>query len=62
MKTGRDFLTTPVACRAFSALTEVGYRGWTIVELDAVPDQGGTASASMLTSKRYIEPVLELAL
>jgi inosose dehydratase len=47
---------------AFGALTEVGYRGWVIVELDAVPDQGGSANASMLTSKRYIEQVLKLAL
>ena len=47
---------------AFGALAEVGYRGWVILELDAVPDQGGTANASMLTSKRYIEQVLKLAL
>jgi inosose dehydratase len=47
---------------AFAALDEVGYRGWVILELDAVPDPGGTASASMLTSKRYIEQVLKLAL
>ena len=46
---------------AFGALAEVGYRGWVIVELDAVPDPGGSASASMLTSKRYIEQVLKLA-
>ena len=47
---------------AFGALSEVGYRGWVIVELDAVPDPGGSASASMLTSKRYIEQVLKLTL
>jgi hypothetical protein len=47
---------------AFGALSEVGYRGWVIVELDAVPDRGGSASASMLTSKRYIEQVLKLTL
>ena len=46
----------------FGTLSEVGYRGWVILELDAVPDQGGSASASMLTSKRYIEQVLKLAL
>ena len=47
---------------AFGALAEVGYRGWVIIELDAVPDAGGSASASMLTSKRYVEQVLKLAL
>jgi inosose dehydratase len=47
---------------AFAAIAEVGYRGWVIVELDAIPDAGGSASASMLTSKRYIEQVLKLAL
>ena len=33
-----------------------------ILELDAVPDPGGSANASMLTSKRYIEQVLKLSL
>jgi inosose dehydratase len=47
---------------AFAALADVGYRGWVIVELDTVPDQGGTANASMLTSKHYIEQVLKLTL
>lgn len=47
---------------AFAALSEVGYQGWGIVELDAVPDPGGSATASMLTSKQYIEQVLKLSL
>jgi inosose dehydratase len=47
---------------AFAALRDVGYRGWVILELDAVPDAGGTATASMLTSKHYIEQVLKLPL
>ena len=47
---------------AFAALKDVGYRGWVILELDAVPDPGGSASASMLTSKKYIEQVLRLSL
>jgi inosose dehydratase len=47
---------------AFTALADVGYRGWVILELDAVPDAGGSANASMLTSKRYIEHVLKLTL
>ena len=47
---------------AFAALKDVGYRGWVIVELDAVPDQGGTQLASMQTSKSYIQQVLKLPL
>ena len=47
---------------AFTALDEAGFRGWAIVELDAVPDPGGSANASMQTSKRYIEQVLKRAL
>jgi hypothetical protein len=33
-----------------------------ILELDAVPDPGGSAKASMLLSKRYLEQVLKLPL
>jgi hypothetical protein len=40
----------------------VGYRGWVILELDAVPDPGGSPNASMLTSKQDIEQVLKLTL
>jgi inosose dehydratase len=47
---------------AFAALRDVGYRGWVIVELDAVPDPGGSAAASMRTSQQYIEQVLKLSL
>jgi inosose dehydratase len=46
----------------FAALKDVGYRGWAILELDAVPDPGGSASASMQTSKSYIQQVLKLPL
>lgn len=46
----------------FAALKDVGYRGWIILELDAVPDPGGSPSASMLASKQYIEQVLKLSL
>jgi sugar phosphate isomerase/epimerase len=47
---------------AFATLADVGYRGWVILELDAVQDADGSANASMLTSKRYIEQVLKLSL
>lgn len=46
----------------FAALKDVGYGGWVILELDAVPDAGGSATGSMLTSKQYIEQVLKLSL
>jgi inosose dehydratase len=46
----------------FAALKDVGYRGWIILELDAVPDAGGSPTASMHTSKQYIEQVLKLSL
>jgi inosose dehydratase len=46
----------------FGALREVGFAGWVILELDAVPEPGGSATASMLTSTRYIEQVLKLSL
>ena len=46
----------------FAALKDVGYRGWIILELDAVPDAGGSPTASMLASKQYIEQVLKLSL
>jgi inosose dehydratase len=47
---------------AFGALREVGFKGWVVLELDAVPDVGGSATASMLTSKQYVEQVLKLPL
>jgi inosose dehydratase len=47
---------------AFAALAEVEYKGWAIVELDAVPDPGGSAAASMRLSKQYIQQVLQLSL
>jgi inosose dehydratase len=46
----------------FGALREVGFTGWVVLELDAVPEPGGSATASMLTSKHYIEQVLKLSL
>ena len=46
----------------FAALKDVGYRGWIILALDAVPDPGGSPTASMLASKQYIEQVLKLSL
>src|SRR5258708_3875313 len=39
----------------FSALKEIKYRGWAVVELDAVPDKSGTPKESAIINKRYLE-------
>jgi inosose dehydratase len=40
---------------AFAALAGVKFRGWVVVELDAVPDDARTPKASALLNKRYLE-------
>jgi inosose dehydratase len=42
------------------ALKSVGFRGWTIVELDGVPDPAKTPSQCLQISKTYIENTLKL--
>jgi len=42
----------------FRALNEIKYRGWAVVELDAVPDKNGTPKESAIINKRYIEEKL----
>jgi inosose dehydratase len=44
----------------FKALEEVKFRGWAIVELDAVPDNARTPKESALISKRYLAEKLGL--
>jgi inosose dehydratase len=39
----------------FSALTEIKFRGWAIVELDSVPDKARTPKESAIISKKYLE-------
>jgi inosose dehydratase len=39
----------------FAALAQVKYRGWAIVELDAVPDKARTPKESAIIAKRYLE-------
>ena len=39
----------------FSALRDVRFAGWAVIELDAVPDSARTAKESALISKRYLE-------
>jgi inosose dehydratase len=38
----------------FDALRGVGFRGWSVVELDAVPDKARTPKESAAMSKRYL--------
>lgn len=45
-----------------TALKEIGFEGWAIVELDSVPDAGGAEQASALTNRKYIEQHLALTL
>ncbi len=39
----------------FAALNDVKFRGWAIVELDAVPDKTGTPKASAVMARQYLE-------
>ena len=40
---------------AFAALADVKFRGWVVVELDAVPDNARTPKESALLNKQYLE-------
>lgn len=42
----------------FSALKRANFRGWTVVELDAVPDKARTPRDSAVISKSYLEEKL----
>ena len=42
----------------FAALRDVHFSGWAIVELDSVPDKGGTPKESAEISKRYLRDVI----
>jgi inosose dehydratase len=39
----------------FAALNEVKFRGWAIVELDAVPDKARTPKESAVIARQYLE-------
>jgi inosose dehydratase len=54
---GRGRVNLPAV---FAALTEIKFRGWAIVELDAVPDQARTPKESALIGKQYVEEKLGL--
>ena len=42
---------------AFAALHDVNFRGWAVVELDAVPDNARTPKESALINKKYLESI-----
>lgn len=42
----------------FAALKETNFRGWAVVELDAVPDKTRTPKESALISRKYLEEKL----
>jgi len=42
----------------FAALKEIKFRGWAVVELDSVPDEGRTPKESAMISKKYLEEKL----
>ena len=46
----------------FKALHEVGFRGWAVVELDAVPDPSRSPKDAALISKNYLHDRLGFAL
>src|SRR5206468_10662488 len=41
----------------FGALRDIKFRGWTVVELDAVPDNARTPKESALINKKYLESI-----
>jgi inosose dehydratase len=44
----------------FSALKDVGFNGWAVVELDSVPDPARTPKECAIISKKYLEDKLSL--
>jgi inosose dehydratase len=46
----------------FNALHKVNFRGWAIVELDAVPDKSRTPKESGAISKKYLEEKLRMTI
>jgi len=42
------------------ALKGINYRGWAVIELDAVPDKSGTPKQSAIVNKQYAQEKLGL--
>ena len=54
---GRGLVNLPAV---IDALRKINFRGWGIVELDAVPDKARTPKESAIINKRYVEQKLGL--
>jgi inosose dehydratase len=54
---GRGLVNLPAV---IEALRKIDFRGWAIVELDAVPDKARTPKESAIINKKYIEEKLGL--
>src|SRR2546430_1422241 len=54
---GRGRVNLPAV---FAALEEVRVRGWTVIELDSVPDKSKTPRKGALISKKYVEETLRM--
>jgi len=54
---GRGSVNLPAV---FGALRKINFRGWAIVELDAVPDKARTPKESAVISKTYLQETLNL--
>ena len=49
---GRGSVNLPAV---IDALRKINFRGWGIVELDAVPDNARTPKESAIINKKYVE-------
>lgn len=56
---GRGLVDIPAA---FAALHKVNFRGWTVVELDSVPDKARTPKDCAAISKKYLEEKLGISI
>ena len=54
---GRGLVNLPAV---LEALRKINFRGWGIVELDAVPDKSRTPKESAIINKKYVEEKLGL--
>ncbi|MGB6961513.1 MAG: TIM barrel protein, partial [Candidatus Acidiferrum sp.] len=54
---GRGLVNLPAV---IEALRKIDFRGWGIVELDAVPDKSRTPKESAIINKKYVEEKLGL--
>ena len=56
---GRGRVDVPAT---FKALEDINFRGWCVIELDAVPDPSRSAKDAALISKNYLHDRLGISL